>query len=91
MAWGSLLAITAVLGAMLLVVQRSDPTRRRFTFIVMLVGFEVVRRYVVFRDWETEGWIALAAALVINGLFWVFFGRSNPPHSGDEIEVLGNE
>ena len=91
MDWGAFLAIAVVLTSMILVVQRSDPKRRRFTFLVMLVGFEVMRRYALYRDWQTEGWVAFAAALVLNLLYWILIGRSNPPHSGDEIEVLGNE
>ncbi len=91
MDWGAFLAILVVLAGMILIVQRSDPKRRRFTFVVMLLGFETVRRYVLYRDLQTEGWVAFAAALVLNALYWILIGRSNPPHSGDEIEVLGNE
>ena|SRR5258708_7773006 len=32
---------------------------------------------------------SIPTAFVINGLFWVMFGRSNPPGSSDDIKVIG--
>jgi hypothetical protein len=34
-------------------------------------------------------WVALVIALALNGLFWVFIGRYNPPGSSEEIDVIG--
>ncbi len=91
MDWGVFLVLTVVLGGLLLLVQRAERKRRRITFVVMLVGAELVRRYIVYRGWDTEGLAALVAALLLNGLFWIFIGRSNPPGSSDDIQVMGNE
>ncbi len=91
MDWGAFFVLTAVLGGMVLIVQRAERKRRRVAFVVMLVGAELVRRYVVYRGWDTEGLVALVTALLLNGLFWLFIGRSNPPGSSDDIQVLGNE
>jgi hypothetical protein len=33
--------------------------------------------------------IALLTALLANLLFWIFFGRSNPPGSSESIKVYG--
>lgn len=33
--------------------------------------------------------VALVTAIVVNILFWIFFGRSNPPGSSDSIQVYG--
>lgn len=33
--------------------------------------------------------IAVITALIFNALFWLFVGQYNPPHSSDEIKVLG--
>ncbi len=33
--------------------------------------------------------LSILTALVFNLLFWVFFGRSNPPGSSDAIQVFG--
>ena len=37
---------------------------------------------------STTNW-AILTALILNGLFWVLIGRSNPPRSSDVIQVLG--
>lgn len=92
MNWDALGGLFAVLAILMLLVQRTEPNRRRFVFVIGLVVAEMVRRFVVYRSWEREGWWALGAALLANALFWVLVGRSNPPRSSaDEIEVLGNE
>ena len=33
--------------------------------------------------------LSIVTALIVNLLFWVFFGRSNPPGSSDAIQVFG--
>lgn len=38
--------------------------------------------------YATLNW-AIATALLLNALFWLFIGRYNPPASSDEIKVLG--
>ncbi|GAB4570438.1 MAG: hypothetical protein Kow0077_04550 [Anaerolineae bacterium] len=92
MNWEAFLGLLLVLAAMLMLIQRTEPKRRRAIFIVMLLGGELVRRFVAYRGWHTEGAWALIVALALNALFWVFVGRSNPPRSSeDEIEVIGNE
>ena len=91
MNWSAFLVLMVVFGGLMLIVQRAERKRRLFTLIVMLVGAELVRRYLVYRGWDTEGQLAVLAALILNGLFWLLIGRSNPPKSSDEIQVLGND
>lgn len=92
MNWEAWLGLTAVLAFLILLVQRTEPKRRRWIALLALAAGELVRRYIVYRGWHTEGAWAFGAALVLNVLFWVLIGRSNPPRSSeDEIEVLGNE
>ncbi len=92
MNWEAFGGLAVVIAILMLLVQRTEPSRRRFVFIIGLVVAELVRRYIVYRGWEQEGWWALGAALLANLLFWILVGRSNPPRSSaEEIEVLGNE
>ncbi len=91
MNWAAWLGLTVIFAALALAVQRTEPKRRWVTALAMLVAGELVRRYLVYRGWSVEGAVALGAALALNALFWVLVGRSNPPRSSDEIEVLGNE
>lgn len=92
MNWEAFGGLAVVFAAMILLVQRTEPNRRRFVLVIMLLVGEVLRRFVVYRAWDREGWWALGAALALNVVFWIVIGRSNPPRSSaDEIEVVGNE
>lgn len=86
---GIVVLLTLAIGTMLMVVQRAEPKRRRLVALGMLLIGELIRRYVWFRDFHAEGWTALIAALVINGLFWLLIGRYNPVGSSDRIHVYG--
>lgn len=86
---GTLLLLTVFISVMLFIIQRAERKRRWLVALIMLVVAELIRRYVFYRDVHAEAWIALAAALVINFLFWLLIGRYNPPHSSDEIQVIG--
>lgn len=92
MNWEILLVLVMLFVVPLLIAQRAEKSRRLFTLAVMLIGLEVVRRYIVYRGWNREGLWAFGAALLINLLFWVLIGRSNPPlDSAEEIEVFDNK
>ena len=66
MNWGAFLGLTAVFAVLMLIVQRAERKRRLVTLVVMLAGAELVRRYLVYRGWDTEGLLAVLAALVLN-------------------------
>jgi len=91
MNWGAFLVLTGVFAVLMMIVQRAERKRRLATLLVMLVGAELVRRFLVYRDWNTEGVLAVIAALILNWLFWILVGRHNPPKSSDEIQVIGND
>lgn len=91
MNWQALLGLMAVFFILMLIVQRTEPKRRRVVLVVMLFAAELTRRYLMYREWPAEGAVAFVLALLLNFFFWAFIGRSNPPKSSDEIEVLGNE
>jgi predicted permease len=70
--------------------QRTDPQRRVIVIATMLIALELLRRYVIYRQAETEGLLAFGLALVLAFLFWLFIGRYNRPKSADETTtVLG--
>jgi hypothetical protein len=81
--------LTVVMGAMMFFVQRAEPKRRLLVAVVFLVGAELIRRYVWYKELHTEAWVALGVALLINFLFWLFIGRYNPVGSSDRIQVIG--
>lgn len=87
----ALLGLTILFALLVLIIQRVEPKRRLVTALLVIGAAELVRRYMVYSGWAAEGTLAIFLALLLNALFWVFIGRSNPPASSDEIEVLGNE
>ncbi|HYO88134.1 MAG TPA: hypothetical protein VER79_05765 [Candidatus Limnocylindrales bacterium] len=81
--------LTFVFGLVFLLIQRSERRRRLIVFLAFLVVGELIRRYAFYRNAHTEVWTALIIALVLNTMFWLFIGRYNPPHSSEEIQVIG--
>lgn len=86
---GLTILLTVIFGLILLLIQRSERRRRLIVFLLFLVVGEMIRRYAFFRNAHTEVWIGLIIALVLNGLFWLFIGRYNPPGSSEDIQVIG--
>lgn len=74
---------------LLMLIQRTEPTKRRLVIFVMIIPAILLRNFAVYREVETEAWIALGASIALNVLFWLFIGRYNPPRSSDSIQVLG--
>jgi hypothetical protein len=86
---GILLLLTVLLSIPLFIIQRSESKRRFIVFLFALVPFELIRRYVWYRDVHSEAVAAVIIALVINFLFWAMIGRYNPVGSSDRIKVYG--
>ena len=85
---GLLLFLTILISVPLFIIQRSEARRRFIVFLITLIPFELIRRYVWYRDVHAEAVTALIIALVINFLFWALIGRYNPVGSSDRIKVL---
>jgi len=89
MDWGIAALLTAIIGGMLFIIQRAEAKKRLIVILIVLVVFELVRRYVWFRSVHGEALVAVSASVLINFLFWVLIGRYNPVGSSDRIQVLG--
>ena len=76
---------------MLLIVQRSEKTRRIVVLWIMAFVGLLIWRTAEFRGSESEHEWGLLVAGAINALFWYFIGRRFPPASSDAIEVIGLE
>jgi hypothetical protein len=85
-----LLSLTLVIGLLLFLFQRTDPKKKLIVLLILLVPAELIRRFIVFRDINSEGLIAFFLALFLNFLFWLLIGRYNPVRSSDDsIQVIG--
>lgn len=84
-----LLIFTLLISLLLLIIQRTERSKRFLVITVMVIPAILIRNWVVYREMESEGIVALALAILLNFLFWWLVGRYNPVGSSDSIEVLG--
>ena len=80
-----------IYGGMLLVVQRSEKTRRIMVLWILSFVALLIWRMSEFRGSESEHEWGLLVAAIANTLFWYTIGRRFPPASSDAIEVIGLE
>ena len=83
------LLLGAVFSSMLLLLQRTQATRRRFVGILMVPLVLLCWNYARSSSAGASAWFALAAAVFINALFWALIGRYNPVAKSEDIRVLG--
>lgn len=89
MDWGIAALLTFAIGSLLFMIQRTESTKRRIVIVLSLVAFELLRRYVWFRDVHQEALAAIIIAVLFNFFFWALIGRYNPVGSSDRIQVIG--
>lgn len=84
--------LTLALGVSLLAFQRTLRKLRWITMLLIVVPVVSFSYTTALREQQIVEWRSAAiAALALNVLFWVLYGRSHPPgHKGDII-VLGME
>jgi hypothetical protein len=86
---GSLILLTLTIGVLFLIVQRTEKRRRLAVALILAVLGLLIQRYANYRTLHSEALVAFVLAVVLNLLYWVVFGRYNPPGSSDDIQVLG--
>ena len=90
MDWNYIGLIAVLVAALLIMIQRTEPKRRRLAAIVVLPLLLVLRQY-AFRkgDLHEETLIAFVIGIVLSLLFWLLIGRYNPVGSDSEVKVIG--
>jgi hypothetical protein len=86
---GALILLTLTIGILFLIIQRTEKRRRLVVALIMAVIGLLIQRYASYRALHTEALFALMLAATINLLYWIIFGRYNPPGTSDDIQVLG--
>jgi hypothetical protein len=81
--------LTVAITFMLLMIQRSEAKKRLVVLLAVLVAFELIRRYIWFRDVHSEGWTAIGISVFLNLAYYLFIGRYNPVTPSDSIQVIG--
>ncbi len=84
-------ALIAVAAALLLVmIQRTEPKRRRLTIFFVAICLLLIRHNAFLKaDLHEETLLAFVIALLLSFVFWLLIGRYNPVKSEDSVHVLG--
>jgi len=88
---GSYVALISIAAtALLLLVQRTEPRRRRLALIISAFCLLVIRHNAFLRgDLHEETALAFGVGLLFSGLFWLLIGRYNPVAADEAIRVIG--
>ena len=90
MDWNYVGLIAVMVALLLVMIQRTEPKRRRLAAIVVLPAMLLFREY-AFRmgDLHEETFLAFVIGFVLSGLFWLLIGRYNPVGGDSEVKVIG--
>ena len=86
-----LFTLTLIMSFLILLIQRTERKARRLIMMLTLVPGFLLLDFILQRNIETAGLLALFLSLFLNFMFWALIGRYNPVASSDEIKVLGLE
>ena len=90
MDWKYVALITVAATILLVMIQRTEPKRRRLAVALVALGLLVIRQNAFLKaDLHEETLIAFIFALLLSGIFWLLIGRYNPVNANDEINVMG--
>ncbi len=83
-----LIAITVTL--LFLLVQRTEPKRRRLSIAFLVLCLLVIRQNAFLKsDLHEETLVAFILGVLLSGSFWLLIGRYNPVAADDDIQVMG--
>ncbi len=84
----ALISITVTL--LLVLIQRTEKTKRRIVWALVLICFLVIRHNAFIKgDLHEETLLAFVVGFLFSGLFWLLVGKYNPVGTSDEIHVIG--
>jgi len=87
---GYIALITIIVTLLLILIQRTEKTKRRLAWSFAFICFLVIRHNTFIKsDYHEETLIAFIVGFVISGIFWLLIGRYNPVGTSDNIQVMG--
>lgn len=90
MDWNYVGLIAVLVAILLVMIQRTEPKRRRLAAIVVLPILLVIRQYAFLKgDLHEETLLAFIVGFVLSLLFWLLIGRYNPVGRDSEVKVIG--
>ena len=90
MDWNYLGLISVLVALLLVMIQRTEPKRRRLAAFVVLPVLLIFREYAFLKgDLHEETLLAFVVGFVLSFLFWLLIGRYNPVGRDSEVKVIG--
>lgn len=90
MDWNYVALIAATTAFMLVIIQRTEPKRRRIAAFLVALGLLVIRQNAFLKDdLHEETLLAFFIGLLLSFLFWLLIGRYNPVSGRDDVQVMG--
>ena len=90
MDWNYVALITITVSLLFVLIQRTDPKRRRLSIAFVVLCLLVIRHNSFLKsDLHEETLIAFMLGVGLSSIFWLLIGRYNPVDTDDDIQVMG--
>ena len=90
MDWNYIGLIAVLVALLLVMIQRTEPKRRRLAVILVIPGLLLIRQNAFLKgDLHEETLLAFVIGIILSLLFWLLIGRYNPVGSDSEVKVIG--
>lgn len=90
MDWNYIGLIALLVALLLVMIQRTEPKRRRLAVILVIPTLLIIRQNAFLKgDLHEETLLAFAIGFVLSLLFWLLIGRYNPVGRDGEVKVIG--
>lgn len=90
MDWNYVGLIAVTVGLLLVMIQRTEPKRRRLAIFFVLICSIVIRHNAFLKnDLHEETLVAFVIGFLLSFAFWLLIGRYNPVTSEETVHVIG--
>lgn len=90
MDWNYATLITITVTLLFVLIQRTDPKRRRLSIVFVMLALLVIRHNAFLKpELHEETLVAFILGFLLSGIFWLLIGRYNPVDRQNEIQVMG--
>ena len=90
MDWNYIGLIALLVGLLLVMIQRTEPKRRRLAVVLVIPALLIIRQNAFLKgDLHEETLIAFVIGIALSLLFWLLIGRYNPVGRNSDVKVIG--
>ena len=90
MDWNYIGLISILVALLLVMIQRTEPKRRRLAAIVVFPMLLILRQYAFLKgDLHEETLLGFIIGFALGFFFWLLIGRYNPVGRDSDVKVIG--